>query len=182
MSNSSSGRYVAKYVWTIIHDGIDNILMCMAEWCFAFLKWWMMGCDISGLATTGNFIMVALSLVLVTGCTYRMHWCVREVWCVLCCLAWWWYDQLCTEIKSEWDLYLNASVSERHDVLCCTIVRDTDRSFIHMHRYCYWHRYGYWWWCFYLVYTRGYVGMHCAVCMLLTFCWRSSNYMYHGSV
>ena len=57
-------------------DEIDKFLMCMAEWCFAFLKWWMMGCDISDLATTGNFIMVALSLALVTGCTYRMHGCV----------------------------------------------------------------------------------------------------------
>ena len=36
----------------------------------------MMGCDIFGLATTGNFIMVALSLALVTACTYRMHGCV----------------------------------------------------------------------------------------------------------
>ena len=34
--------------------------------------------------------------------------------------------------------------SERHNVLSCTIVRDTD--FIHMHRYGYWHLYGYWWW------------------------------------
>ena len=104
-----------------------------------------------------------------SGCTYRMHWCVWEVWCVLCCLAWWWYDQLCTEIKSEWDLYLNASVSERHDVLSCTIVRDTDRSFIHMHRY------GYWWWCgvfFFCVYQG--VRRHALCCLyaadvLLTF-------------
>ena len=122
-------------------DEIDQILICMAEWCFAFLKWWMMGCDISCLATTGNFIMVALSLVLVTGCTYRMHWCVREVWCVLCCLAWWWYDQLCTEIKSEWDLYLVVYVCDvTMWVLSCAIGRDTDKCFIYMHRY------DYWWW------------------------------------
>ena len=68
---------------------------------------------------------------------------------------------------------MNASVSERHDVLCCTIVRDTDRSFIHMHRYCYWHRYGYWWWCFFFGVYQG-VRRHALCCLyaadvLLTF-------------
>ena len=57
-------------------DEFDQMLMCMADWCFAILKWWMMGCDISCLATTGNFIMVAFALVLVTGSTYHKYWCI----------------------------------------------------------------------------------------------------------
>ena len=91
MSNSSSGRYVAKYVWTIIHDGIDNILMCMAEWCFVFLKWWIMGFDISCLATTDNFTqwlqggglyLSSSSSATITGSTISHNSAVRDVWCV----------------------------------------------------------------------------------------------------
>ena len=36
MNNSYSGRYVVKYVKTMIHDEIDNILMCMGDWILLF--------------------------------------------------------------------------------------------------------------------------------------------------
>ena len=42
---------------------LTKFLICIAEWCFAFLKWWMMGCDISCLATTGNLSWL------------RLRWC-----------------------------------------------------------------------------------------------------------
>ena len=49
------------FIPDVKYDEIDQILMRM------------MGCDFSGSATTGNLIMVALALALLTGCMYRMH-------------------------------------------------------------------------------------------------------------
>ena len=134
MSNPSSGRYVAKFVWTIIHDEIDNILMCMAEWGFPFLKWWIMRFDISCLATTGNFTqwlqggglyLSSSSSATITGSTISHNTAVRDVWCVslmwnamkltkfLICMAEWcllvWNDGWWDVIFLFWQLLVISS-------------------------------------------------------------------------
>ena len=58
---------------------------------FAFLKWWIMGFDISCLATTGNFTqwlqggglyLSSSSSATITGSTISHNTAVRDVWCV----------------------------------------------------------------------------------------------------